>query len=147
MASPAAIRHAAISAIAIGTVIANLVLSVEWVLALLAGGAVFLFGELSSRFLPNRQPSTAPPTSAFFPLSPREVDVAIGVSKGMTNKAIAGQVFRSERTIDNHVTHIYTKLNINSRAELALWMRDHGLLSDEGKSKDDGKPKDGKPKV
>jgi DNA-binding NarL/FixJ family response regulator len=147
MALPNANRHAAIGAIAIGAVFANLVLRVDWVLALLAGGAVLLFGELSPRFLPNRPPRAALPTAAFHPLSKREVEVGRHVSEGMTNKDIAKQSYRSERTIDNQVTSIYTKLNIHSRAELALWMRDHGLLDDKENPKNDGKPKDGRPKA
>jgi DNA-binding CsgD family transcriptional regulator len=162
MASSSAIRHTAFGVIAIGAVLANLVLRVDWRLALLAGAAVVFFGELSPRFLPGGRPVAALPASAFDPLSRREVEVSRLASSGMTSPAIAKQLHRATRTIENHIDHIYTKLNINSRAELALWMRDHGLLEDryqekgtnvDGKLKDDRmygddrKPRDnGKPK-
>jgi DNA-binding NarL/FixJ family response regulator len=63
-----------------------------------------------------------------YPLTKKELEVAQLVAQGMTNREIAANLFNSERTIDNHVQHIYNKLGIDSRAELALWLRDHGLL-------------------
>jgi DNA-binding NarL/FixJ family response regulator len=137
MSSPPALRHVPVAAIAAATVLANLALGVAWLVALLAGGAVLLFGELSPRLLRAR-PSAAvqPPASdaeparpGVYPLSRKEVEVAILVAQGNTNKAIATQLFNSERTIDNHVQHIYNKLNIDSRAELALWVQERGLLT------------------
>jgi DNA-binding NarL/FixJ family response regulator len=136
MSSAPALRHVAVAAIATVTVLANLALGVAWSLALLAGGAVLLFGELSPRLLRARSqaaiqppPSDAEPgPSGVYPLTRKEVEVAIHVAQGKTNKEIASQLFNSERTIDNHVQHIYNKLNIDSRAELALWVQERGLL-------------------
>jgi DNA-binding NarL/FixJ family response regulator len=137
MLSRTAPRHLAVSAIAAVTVLANLSLGVAWLLALLAGGAVLLFGELVQRLLRVRPPAgvPTPPSDAeserlgVYPLTRKEVEVAILVAHGKTNKEIASQLFNSERTIDNHVQHIYNKLNIDSRAELALWMQERGLLN------------------
>ena len=106
--------------------LANLALGVAWLLALLAGGAVLLFGELSPRLLRARAAGSgsAPGTrcgtgtSGVYPLTRKEVEVAILVAKGNTNKEIASRLFNSERTIDNHVQHIYNKLTIDSRAEI-----------------------------
>src|SRR6478736_3562734 len=128
MTSQAVTRHASFGAIAVATVVANVGLQVSWPLALLAGALVLLFGEGSSRLFPGRRAATGLPTSASYPLTRKEVEVGILVARGMKNKEIARQLFNSERTIDNHVTHIYTKLNINSRAELALWFSERGLL-------------------
>jgi DNA-binding NarL/FixJ family response regulator len=137
MPSAPALRHLAVAAIAAVTVLANLALGVAWFLALLAGGAVLLFGELSPRLLRARPPAAVhspasdavPGPPGVYPLSRKEVEVAILVAQGRTNKAIASQLFNSERTIDNHVQHIYNKLNIDSRAELALWVQERGLLT------------------
>jgi DNA-binding NarL/FixJ family response regulator len=137
MSSPQALRHLAVAAIAAVTVLANIALGVAWLLALLAGGAVLLFGELSPRLLRARPPAAVQPSASdaepgppgVYPLSRKEVEVAILVAQGKTNKAIASQLFNSERTIDNHVQHIYNKLNIDSRAELALWVQERGLLT------------------
>lgn len=137
MTSSPALRHVAVIAIAAVTVPVNFALGVAWWLALLAGGAVLLFGELSPSLLPAR-PSAAvqPPASdaepgppGVYPLTRKEVEVAILVAQGKTNKEIASKLFNSERTIDNHVQHIYNKLNIDSRAELALWVHERGLLT------------------
>ena len=130
MATPNVMRHVAIGAIALATVPANVLLGVSWPLALLAGSAVLLFGELVPRALPERRSKIPQPTSASYPLTRKEVEVGVLVAKGMRNKEIARQLFNSERTIDNHVMHIYNKLSINSRAELALWFRERGLLSE-----------------
>jgi DNA-binding CsgD family transcriptional regulator len=142
MSSQGAGRQTTIAAIAILTVVANLVLSVNWPLALVAGGAVLLFGEVVSRpfgrrgsglAIPVANPETVPSQS--YPLTRKEVEVGVLVAQGNSNKAIATKLFNSERTIDNHVQHIYNKLNIDSRAELALWMREHGLLPDSSARK------------
>jgi DNA-binding NarL/FixJ family response regulator len=129
--------HAVIVAIAALTVLANLAFGVSWQLALTAGGAVFLFGEGASR-LPRRRVNESaapdgnqePSLPPAYPLTRKELEVAVLVAYGNSNKAIAAQLFNSERTIDNHVQHIYNKLDIDSRPELALWMREHGLLKE-----------------
>jgi DNA-binding NarL/FixJ family response regulator len=137
MSSPPALRHLAVAAIAGVTVLVNLAFGVAWLLALLAGGAVLLFGELSPRLSRARPPAAihAPATVAelgrpgVYPLTRKEVEVAILVAQGLTNKLIASRLYNSERTIDNHVQHIYNKLTIDSRAELALWVQERGLLT------------------
>jgi DNA-binding NarL/FixJ family response regulator len=136
MSSSPALRHTAIVAIAAVTVLANLALRVTLPLALLAGAAVLLFGELAPRMMRSRVPAALPPPapaaepgpSGVYPLTRKEVEVAVLVAQGKTNKEIAGQLFNSERTIDNHVQHIYNKLNIDSRPQLALWVQARGLL-------------------
>ena len=137
MSSPPALRHVAVAAIAVMTVVANLLLGVAWLLALLAGGAVLLFGELSPRLLRARSPAAIHAAASVaesgrpgvYPLTRKEVEVAILVAQGKTNKEIAARLFNSERTIDNHVQHIYNKLTIDSRVELALWVQERGLLT------------------
>jgi DNA-binding NarL/FixJ family response regulator len=137
MPFPRAFGYIAVPVIAVVTALANLALGVAWLLALLAGGAVLLFGELSSRLWRSRVPATVqltvpevePGPPGVHPLTRKEVEVAILVANGKTNKEIATRLFNSERTIDNHVQHIYNKLTIDSRAELALWVQEHGLLT------------------
>jgi DNA-binding NarL/FixJ family response regulator len=137
MSSPPALRHVAVAAIAGVTVLANVALGTAWFLVLLAGGAVLLFGELSPRLFRARPLATVQPPGSdaeperpgVYPLTRKEVEVAILVAQGKTNKEIASQLFNSERTIDNHVQHIYNKLTIDSRAELALWVQARGLLA------------------
>ena len=49
-------------------------------------------------------------------LTARELEVLRLVAAGNTNKAIAGQLALSERTVDRHVSNIYAKLDVSSRA-------------------------------
>jgi len=52
-------------------------------------------------------------------LSPSELSVAALVAEGRTNREIASSLFLGERTVASHLTHIYSKLGIRSRTELA----------------------------
>ncbi len=54
-------------------------------------------------------------------LSTREEQVAALVAHGLTNRQIATRLHLSERTVENHVTHILTKLGFESRARIAAW--------------------------
>ncbi len=55
-------------------------------------------------------------------LSPREREVAQLLARGLSNKEIAGRLYISERTIDNHVHHILDKLGFDSRVQVATWL-------------------------
>ncbi len=57
------------------------------------------------------------------PLSARELEVAALVADGRTNKEIAIQLFLSERTAQNHVQHILTKLGVANRTQVAASYR------------------------
>jgi DNA-binding CsgD family transcriptional regulator len=63
-----------------------------------------------------RLPAAGPP-----PLSPREREVARLVGKGLTNRQIAEALYVSERTAQNHVQHILTKLGFANRSQIAVW--------------------------
>jgi DNA-binding CsgD family transcriptional regulator/tetratricopeptide (TPR) repeat protein len=60
-------------------------------------------------------------------LSRREREVAALVARGLSNREIAGTLFLSERTAENHVQHILTKLGFGSRAQIAAWAVAEGL--------------------
>jgi DNA-binding NarL/FixJ family response regulator len=59
------------------------------------------------------------------PLSPRELEVAALVADGRTNREIAARLYLSERTAQNHVQHILTKLGLANRTQVAGWYRQH----------------------
>ena len=65
-------------------------------------------------------PAVIEPTSALGFLSAAERRVADLVSTGASNPEIAEKLFVSRRTIESHVSHIFTKLGITSRVELAV---------------------------
>ena len=59
--------------------------------------------------------------SARSPLSPRELEVAGLVARGLTNKQIGEALFLAERTAENHVQHILVKLGFSNRSQIAAW--------------------------
>jgi DNA-binding CsgD family transcriptional regulator len=61
-------------------------------------------------------------TVAQVKLSPRESEVAQLLARGLSNKEIAGRLYVSERTVDNHVHHILDKLGFGSRVQVATWL-------------------------
>jgi DNA-binding NarL/FixJ family response regulator len=61
-------------------------------------------------------------------LTPRELQVLRLVASGETNRAIAAELVLSERTVDRHVSNIYAKLLVSSRAAATAYAYEHGLL-------------------
>ncbi len=59
------------------------------------------------------------PTSGWGSLTPTERDVVRLLSEGLGNKDIATRLFVSPRTVQTHLTHVYTKLGLTSRVQLA----------------------------
>jgi predicted ATPase/class 3 adenylate cyclase/DNA-binding CsgD family transcriptional regulator len=59
------------------------------------------------------------PSSGWGSLTPTELDVVRLVSEGLANKDVATRLFISPRTVQTHLTHVYTKLGLTSRVQLA----------------------------
>jgi DNA-binding NarL/FixJ family response regulator len=51
--------------------------------------------------------------------------VAALIANGLTNGQIAAALVVSERTVDTHAEHIRAKLDVRSRAEIAVWVALH----------------------
>ncbi len=66
------------------------------------------------------------PSSGWASLTPTERDVVRLVSEGLANKDIATRLFVSPRTVQTHLTHVYTKLGLSSRVQLAQEAARHG---------------------
>jgi DNA-binding NarL/FixJ family response regulator len=62
-------------------------------------------------------------------LTTREIDVLRLLATGMTNRAIAGRLMVSEKTVASHLSHIFTKLGLPSRAAATAFAYEHGLVS------------------
>ena len=60
-------------------------------------------------------------------LTPRECEVAVLVARGRSNRQVAASLGISERTAENHVKHILTKLGARSRAQIASWATAHRI--------------------
>lgn len=61
-------------------------------------------------------------------LSARELQVLRLVATGKTNKLIAAELFVSEKTIDRHMSNIFTKLNVPSRAAATAYAYENKLI-------------------
>jgi len=62
-------------------------------------------------------------------LTARELEVLGLVASGKTNKAIAHELFLSEKTVDRHVSNIFLKLGVSSRAAATAYAFTHKLVS------------------
>ena len=61
-------------------------------------------------------------------LSEREVQVLRLLSAGKTNRAIGDELFISEKTVARHVSNIFDKLGVSSRAGATAWAFQHNLI-------------------
>ncbi len=66
------------------------------------------------------------------PLSPREREVLRLIANGLDNGAIAEGLFISESTVKNHITNLFVKLGVRSRAEAVACAWRHGLMGAPG---------------
>jgi ATP/maltotriose-dependent transcriptional regulator MalT len=62
-------------------------------------------------------------------LSAREAEVLRLVASGATNRAIAGELVLSEKTVDRHVSNIFRKIGVTSRAAATAFAFEHGLVA------------------
>ncbi len=77
-----------------------------------------------------RASGTAPGAIDLSDLSRREQDVLALLCRGKTRAAIAAQLYRSPKTIDNHCTRIYHKLGVQSQAQLVSLVYEQGLIKE-----------------
>ncbi|MDP4182719.1 MAG: response regulator transcription factor [Bacillota bacterium] len=62
-------------------------------------------------------------------LTSREVEVIELIAEGLINKEIAKKLFISEKTVKNHVSNIFKKLNVSDRTQAAIYAFKHNLKS------------------
>jgi HD-GYP domain-containing protein (c-di-GMP phosphodiesterase class II) len=62
-------------------------------------------------------------------LSQREIEVLRLIARGYTKKQIADLLIISQKTVDNHVQHIYNKIGVSTRAGATLFATQHDLLA------------------
>ena len=63
-------------------------------------------------------------------LTPRELEILQLIVVGYTNKAIAAEIFISEKTVEFHLDHIYTKIGVHTRMMAGVWALQQGLLAE-----------------
>ena len=86
------------------------------------------FGTFSAQAVAalSRPVATSASRAAAYGLSEREADVMELVAQGAANSAVAKTLFISEKTVKNHINHIFAKLGVTSRGHaVALWLAHH----------------------
>lgn len=77
------------------------------------------------------QPCINEPTSSPA-LSPREQEIVRLVMKGLSTRGIAGVLEISPWTVCTHIRHVFSKLDVNSRAEMVAQVLGEGIFIGEG---------------
>lgn len=62
-------------------------------------------------------------------LTEREIEVLELIAEGMLNKQIAKKLYISEKTVKNHVSNIFRKLNVSDRTQAAIYALKHNIKS------------------
>ena len=62
-------------------------------------------------------------------LTSREMDVLSCIAKGFSNQDIAQALFVSEKTVKNHLTNIFRKLNVNDRTQALIYVLKHKTMT------------------
>jgi DNA-binding NarL/FixJ family response regulator len=61
-------------------------------------------------------------------LTHRELEILRLVLAGQTNKAIAAEIFISEKTVEFHLDNIYSKLGVRTRLMAGIWALQQGIV-------------------
>jgi len=61
-------------------------------------------------------------------LTSRELEILQLVLAGYTNKAIATEIFISEKTVEFHLENIYTKIGVRTRLMAGIWALKQGII-------------------
>jgi len=81
--------------------------------------------------LPIRHLQATPPRARIrrpSALSDRERDVVVLIAEGRSNREIADELVITKKTAEAHVSHILTKLGLQSRVQIATWSLQHGIV-------------------
>ncbi len=94
-------------------------------------GAALSTEEAIAYALRGRGERKRPPTG-WESLTPTELDVVRLVEEGLPNKDIATRLFVSPRTVQSHLRHVYNKLGLTSRVQLAQEAARHASNGEHG---------------
>ena len=101
--------------------------ALQTVVLAVAQGMVTLPVQLANQLIPLRPPQD--PSTEPIDLTPRERDVLEWLSRGLPNKLIAVELGITEATVKFHVSAVYVKLNVASRAEAVSKAARIGLIT------------------
>lgn len=91
------------------------------------GEGATVFGPSIARRVTQLLTQPSPATSPFPELTSREREVLELIARGHTNPAIARQLVLSPKTVRNHISNIFAKLQVQARAEAIVRAREAGL--------------------
>ena len=94
----------------------------------------WLSRRATARVMQRKLERTKPVVDQASLLSARERQVIQLVDRGYPNEQIAETLSISDGTVKNHVTNIYSKLGVRTRAEAVAWAWKQGLVDDQGSS-------------
>jgi DNA-binding NarL/FixJ family response regulator len=98
------------------------------VLRAVAGGEAYFGSEIARRLMDFfSAPRPASPEETFPELTSREREILDLIAQGHSNAKIAARLFLSPRTVSNHISHIFTKLQVADRAHAIIRAREAGL--------------------
>jgi DNA-binding NarL/FixJ family response regulator len=92
-----------------------------------------IFGPaIATRLMAYFAASATGPLQAFPELTPREREVLERIARGQSNAAIAQELVLSQKTVRNHVSNVFTKLQVLDRAQAIVKAREAGLGTGPG---------------
>jgi DNA-binding NarL/FixJ family response regulator len=98
------------------------------VLRAVADGEVHFGPEIAERIMGFfSSPKPAPASAAFPELTSREVEILDLIARGMSNQEIASRLYLSQKTVRNHISNIFLKLQVTDRAQAIVRAREAGL--------------------
>jgi DNA-binding NarL/FixJ family response regulator len=101
------------------------------VVAAVAGGEAHFGPEIARRLMGFfSAPKPAAPSEAFPELTAREAEVLDLIAHGLNNQDIARRLYLSPKTVRNHISNIFLKLQVADRAQAIVRAREAGLGGD-----------------
>jgi DNA-binding NarL/FixJ family response regulator len=99
------------------------------VMGAVAGGEAHFGPEIAERLMSffSTPHKAAPPSAKFPELTSREVEVLDLIARGRSNTEIARRLYLSPKTVRNHISSIFTKLQVADRAQAIVRAREAGL--------------------
>jgi DNA-binding NarL/FixJ family response regulator len=94
-------------------------------------GEVMLCPIIASKLLEHFRTERKPAVQQlpYEQLTQRELQVLQSAADGLINKEIAERLFITEKTVKNHISNIFSKLNVNDRTQAILYALRRGLVS------------------
>ena len=97
-----------------------------------ARGEALLGAPIARRVLkqfsgPPPVPAPARPSPLFDELTPRELEVLKLIARGFKNREISARLVISEKTVGNHVSNVFRKLQVNDRVQAIIRAREAGM--------------------